>query len=114
MTPTTTGERIRKLRKERGLSRSLSWPKWPAQASSYIWELENKNPPRPSGEKLAAIATALGATADYLLGADDIVDKADAEDKAFYREYARVYLRKRNRSFVRWPNYSMAAEGSSR
>lgn len=29
-------------------------------SKSYIWELENKNPPRPSAEKLTKIASKLG------------------------------------------------------
>lgn len=33
----------------------------------YIWELENKNPPRPSADKVTKIAAALGVTSDYLL-----------------------------------------------
>lgn len=56
-------------------------------SKSYIWELENKNPPRPSAEKLSAIATALGVTVDYLLGTDDQTLEA-AEDKAFFRQYS--------------------------
>lgn len=56
-------------------------------SKSYIWELENKNPPRPSAEKLSAIATALGVTVDYLLGADDQTLE-EAEDKAFFRQYS--------------------------
>lgn len=58
-------------------------------SKSYIWELENKNPPRPSAEKLSAIAKALGVTVDYLFGADDQT-KAEAEDKAFFRDYSEM------------------------
>lgn len=80
------GERIKQLRVARGLTLEQL-----AQATesskSYVWELENKNPPRPSAEKLSAIATALDVTVDYLLGADDQT-LADAEDKAFYRAYS--------------------------
>ena len=80
------GERIKQLRTERGLTLDQL-----AQATdsskSYIWELENKNPPRPSAEKLSAIAAALGVTVDFLMGADDHT-LADAEDKAFYRAYS--------------------------
>lgn len=80
------GERIKELRVARGLTLEQL-----AQATesskSYVWELENKNPPRPSAEKLSAIATALDVTVDYLLGADDQT-LAGAEDKAFYRAYS--------------------------
>lgn len=49
--------------------------------------MENKNPPRPSAEKLAAIATALGVTVDYLIGTDTQTRDA-AEDRAFFRQYS--------------------------
>lgn len=82
------GTRIKALRTEKGLTLEQL-----AQATesskSYIWELENKNPPRPSAEKLSAIATALGVTVDYLLGSDEqTLDKA--EDTAFFRQYSRM------------------------
>lgn len=54
-------------------------------SKSYIWELENKDPPRPSAEKLAKIAKALGVTLDYFL--DEAVPEEDAKDAMFYREY---------------------------
>jgi transcriptional regulator with XRE-family HTH domain len=79
------GERIRNKRKEAGLTLDQL-----AEASgcskSYIWELENKNPPRPSADKLASIAKALGTTSDYLLALDTETD-ASATDKAFFRKY---------------------------
>ncbi|MBX9934654.1 helix-turn-helix transcriptional regulator [Methylorubrum populi] len=56
-------------------------------SKSYVWELENKNPPRPSADKLFAIATALGVTVDYLLGSDS-QSLGDAQDQAFFREYS--------------------------
>lgn len=58
-----------------------------SSSKSYIWELENKNPPRPSAEKLAIIAQALEVTVDYLLGSDEQTLE-EAEDKAFYRSYS--------------------------
>jgi transcriptional regulator with XRE-family HTH domain len=58
-------------------------------SKSYIWELENKNPPRPSAEKLATIARALGVTVDYLLG-NEQQTKKNAEDMAFFREYSNL------------------------
>jgi transcriptional regulator with XRE-family HTH domain len=82
----TFGDRI----KERRTALKLTLEQL-AQATdsskSYIWELENKNPPRPSAEKLSAIAKALDVTVDWLMGADDqTLD--EAEDKAFYRSYS--------------------------
>jgi len=66
----TFGERIRDRRKELGLT--LDQLAAASDSSkSYVWELENKNPPRPSAEKLAAIAKALQVTVDWPLGTDD-------------------------------------------
>ena len=80
------GDRI----KERRLALKMTLDQL-AQATtsskSYIWELENKNPPRPSAEKLAVIAQALEVTVDYLLGSDEQTLE-EAEDKAFYRSYS--------------------------
>jgi transcriptional regulator with XRE-family HTH domain len=92
------GERIRALRKKKGLTLD-QLAAVTESSKSYIWELENKNPPRPSAEKIAKIAAALDVTGDYLMGADD-ADLQTAEDKAFFRKYnqmtpdARARLRK--------------------
>ncbi|WP_108610771.1 helix-turn-helix transcriptional regulator [Aminobacter sp. MSH1] len=80
------GTRIKALRTQKGLTLD-QLAQETGSAKSYIWELENKNPPRPSAEKLAAIASALGVTVDYLIGSDEqTLEKA--EDTAFYREYS--------------------------
>jgi transcriptional regulator with XRE-family HTH domain len=85
---TTLGDRIRELRKKKGFTLDELAAK--AESSkSYIWELENKDPPRPSGEKLALIAVALDVTTDYLLGADT-EQLSTAEDKAFFRKYQKM------------------------
>lgn len=82
------GDRIKALRSERGLTLD-QLAQNTGSSKSYIWELENKNPPRPSAEKLSAIASALGVTVDYLLGADEqTLDMA--EDTAFFRQYSRM------------------------
>lgn len=80
------GARIKALRTEKKLTLD-QLASATDSAKSYIWELENKKPPRPSAEKLAAIASALGVTVDYLIGRDDQTLE-EAEDKAFYREYS--------------------------
>lgn len=79
------GERIRELRKKKGMTLD-QLASATDSSKSYIWELENKNPPRPSAEKIAKIAVALDVTGDYLMGADD-VDLQSAEDRAFFRKY---------------------------
>jgi transcriptional regulator with XRE-family HTH domain len=81
---TTIGNKIRVLRKEKGYTLDELAVKADS-SKSYIWELENKNPPRPSAEKLAKIAKALGVTLDYFV--DDEVPEEDARDAMFYREY---------------------------
>jgi transcriptional regulator with XRE-family HTH domain len=79
------GERIRNKRKEAGLTLD-QLAESSGCSKSYIWELENKNPPRPSADKLASIAQALGTTSDYLLALDTETE-ASATDKAFFRKY---------------------------
>ncbi len=80
------GARIKELRTSQGTTLEQLAQKT-GTAKSYIWELENKDPPRPSAEKLSAIAEALGVTVDYLFGRDQ-QSLGDAVDHAFFREYA--------------------------
>lgn len=82
------GARIKELRTEKKMTLD-QLAAATVSSKSYIWELENKNPPRPSAEKLSAIAKALGVTVDYLFGADEQT-KAEAEDVAFFREYSEM------------------------
>lgn len=80
----TFGEKIRELRKKAGLTLD-QLAEQTGSSKSYVWELENKNPPRPSAEKIDRIAKALGVTADYLMDSEG--DLATAEDEAFFRKY---------------------------
>ena len=60
------GEKLKKHRKQKGYS--LDQLAEVANTSkSYLWELENRETRKPSGEKLTLIAQALGVTTDYLL-----------------------------------------------
>ena len=79
------GKRIKELRTEKGLTLD-QLAQETGSSKSYIWELENKNPPRPSAEKLSAIAAALEVTVDYLIGSDEQTLE-EAEDTAFFRKY---------------------------
>lgn len=83
------GEKIRKLRKEKGFTLDRL-AELTESSKSYIWELENKNPPRPSAEKVARIAEALGVTADFLMDRSGHAPTADVVDEAFYRQYRRL------------------------
>lgn len=81
---TPTGEKIRALRKKKGFTLD-QLAELSGSSKSYIWELENKDPPRPSADKIAKIAVALEVTPDYLI--TDEVPIEDATDKAFFRKY---------------------------
>ena len=86
---TPLGDKIRELRKAKGYT--LDKLAEQAESSkSYIWELENKNPPRPSADKVAKIAAALGVTGDYLMDETESVQVEDATDTAFFRKYRKM------------------------
>jgi transcriptional regulator with XRE-family HTH domain len=81
---TPIGEKIRELRKKKGFTLD-KLAELSESSKSYIWELENKDPPRPSADKIAKIAIALGVTPDYLITDEVLVE--DATDTAFFRKY---------------------------
>ena len=83
------GEQIRKLRTDKKLTLD-KLAEDAGLSKSYLWELENKNPPRPSAEKLAGLAKALGVTVDFLMGTDSDQDLVTAQDRAFFREYQQM------------------------
>lgn len=83
------GDKIRKLRKEKGLTLD-KLAEMTESSKSYIWELENKNPPRPSAEKLSRIAEKLGTTIEYLMDEGEAVSVEDAADAQFYRQYRKM------------------------
>ena len=98
---TALGDKIQKLRKEKGLTLE-QLADLAGSSKSYIWELENKNPPRPSAEKLSKIAIQLGVTIEYLLDQEERVTEADATDEMFYRNYRQMdpKVKKRIREMV--------------
>ncbi|HEY1260491.1 MAG TPA: helix-turn-helix transcriptional regulator [Stellaceae bacterium] len=85
----TLGTKIRELRKKKGHTLE-KLAELSDSSKSYIWELENKNPPRPSADKIAKIASVLGVTSDYLVDEDDTILPADAVDQAFFRKYRKM------------------------
>lgn len=93
---TTTGEKIRALRREHGYTLEQLAER-AGSSKSYIWELENRAPPRPSADLLARIATALGVTIEYLLDESGTVTEEDAADAAFFRKYKRLDKHDRER-----------------
>jgi transcriptional regulator with XRE-family HTH domain len=87
--PTALGDKIRELRKKKGYTLE-KLAELTESSKSYIWELENQNPPRPSAEKVARIALALGVTSDYLVDPTATTDLAEAADQAFFRRYRKM------------------------
>ena len=87
--PKTAGEKVRELRIAKGLTLD-QLAELTGSSKSYIWELENRNPPRPSAEKLSKIAAQLDTTIEYLLDEDDAVAVDDAVDASFYRKYRKM------------------------
>lgn len=85
----TFGKRIYTLRKAAGLTLDQLAER-ASLSKSYLWELENKNPPRPSAEKLSSIATVLDVTVDYLLGTEASQSLESAKDRAFFRKYSQM------------------------
>ncbi|ESY07323.1 helix-turn-helix domain-containing protein [Mesorhizobium sp. RSR565B] len=83
---TPLGEKIRTLRKAKGFTLDRL-AELADSSKSYVWELENKDPPRPSADKVAKIAAALDVTTDYLLDLTSNVQVEDAKDTAFFRKY---------------------------
>ncbi|MCB1781666.1 MAG: helix-turn-helix transcriptional regulator [Candidatus Competibacteraceae bacterium] len=96
------GEKIRHLRKGKRLTLD-KLAELTDSSKSYIWELENKNPPRPSAEKLAKIAEKLDVTIEYLLDENEEIRQEDAVDARFYRDYRKMEpdTKKKIREMVR-------------
>lgn len=87
--PTTLGTKIKQLRESHGYTLE-KLAELSDSSKSYIWELENKAPPRPSAEKLSKIAERLSVTIEYLLDSEGCVSVEDASDVSFYRKYQRL------------------------
>ena len=86
---TTLSDKIKRYRKEKHLTLEQLGD-LTGSSKSYIWELENRNPPRPSAEKIARIAAVLGVTPEFLM--DDERDSPEASDidLAFFRKYQKM------------------------
>jgi transcriptional regulator with XRE-family HTH domain len=89
MTTNALGEKIRLLRKGKGYTLD-KLAEMTGSSKSYIWELENKNPPRPSAEKVARIAEVLGVTSDFLVDVNESTPTPGVLDEAFYRSYRKL------------------------
>ncbi|WP_036770692.1 helix-turn-helix domain-containing protein [Photorhabdus australis] len=96
---THLGEKLRDLRKQRGLTLE-KLADMAGLSKSYLWELENRESQRPSAEKLTALADALGVGTSFFLE-DDLREPEERHlDDAFFRSYknlepeAKAQLRK--------------------
>jgi len=87
--PTTLGAKINRLRKEKKYTLE-KLAELTDSSKSYIWELENKAPPRPSAEKLSIIAKKLGVTIEFLLGDEEGITEESAVDAHFFRNYQQM------------------------
>lgn len=87
--PSALGEKIQKLRKEKGLTLD-QLADLTGSSKSYIWELENKNPPRPSAKKITKIADKLDVGITYLLDETETITEEESVDAKFYRDYRRM------------------------
>ena len=87
--PTRLGEKLRTLRKEKGLTLDKLAER-AKLSKSYLWELENRESQRPSAEKLTAIADVLGVSATYFIEDDVRTPREKHIDEAFFRNYQKL------------------------
>ena len=84
--PSPLGDKIRALRKEKKLSLERL-AELTESSKSYIWELENKDDPKPSAEKIGKIASVLEVTTEFLLTESTTPPDEEVIDEAFFRKY---------------------------
>jgi transcriptional regulator with XRE-family HTH domain len=85
---TSLGAKMKRHRQEKGYSLD-KLAELTDSSKSYIWELENRDARKPSGEKLTRIAQALEVTTDYLL--DETAEPGDEVLKeAFFRKFSKL------------------------
>lgn len=80
------GEKLRALRRQKKLSLERL-AELTESSKSYIWELENREDPNPSADKLSKIAAALDVTTEFLLSHGSTTPDAEVVDQAFFRKY---------------------------
>ena len=84
--PSSLGDKIRLLRKQKKLSLE-QLAELTASSKSYIWELENKDDPKPSADKIGKIAAVLEVTAEFLLTESSATPDEEVLDEAFFRKF---------------------------
>ena len=84
--PSPLGDKIRALRKQKKLSLE-QLAELTESSKSYIWELENKDDPKPSADKIGKIAAVLEVTAEFLLTESSATPDEAVLDEAFFRKF---------------------------
>lgn len=87
--PSPLGDKIRALRKGKKLSLE-QLAELTDSSKSYLWELENKDDPKPSADKLGKIALVLEVTTEFLLSDSAASPDEEVIDEAFFRKYKRL------------------------
>ncbi|MBI3479271.1 MAG: helix-turn-helix transcriptional regulator [Nitrosomonadales bacterium] len=83
------GEKIRRLRTEKAYSLD-KLAELTETSKSYLWDLENREPQRPSADKINRIAAALKVTPEYLLEERDVAPDEKVTDDAFFRKFRQL------------------------
>jgi len=86
---TNLGEKLYELRRQQKLTLDVLSEK-AGLSKSYLWELENRESQRPSAEKLAALADALGVAVSYFIEEDIRAPEERHLDEAFFRSYRKL------------------------
>ena len=84
--PSPLGDKIRVLRQRKTFSLD-KLAELAGCSKSYLWDLETKDDPRPSADKITRIAAALDVTPDFLLTAPEATPGDAVADQAFFRKY---------------------------
>jgi len=84
--PSPLGDKLRALRQQKKLSLD-QLAELTDSSKSYLWELENKDAPNPSVDKINKLATVLDVTTEFLLSDASSSPDAAVVDEAFFRKY---------------------------
>lgn len=84
--PSLFGEKLRASRQQKKLSLE-QLAECTSSSKSYIWDLENRDAPNPSADKLSKIAAALDVTTEFLLSGTQTTPDIEVIDQAFFRKY---------------------------
>lgn len=81
-----TPNKLRALRQQKKLSLE-QLAELTDSSKSYIWELENRDDPNPSADKVSKLAAVLDVTTEFLLSHTTASPDAEVVDEAFFRKY---------------------------